>query len=48
MRCLSKAEAATILDPRGYSIRPTAPIDRLGARPPGDVAVLPDFIRALN
>ncbi len=48
MRCLSKAEAATILDPRGYSIRPTAPIDRLGARPPGDIAVLPDFIRALN
>lgn len=37
-----------ILDPRGTSIRPTAPIDRLGARPPGDIAVLPDFIRELN
>ncbi len=48
MRCLSKAEAAAILDPRGHSIRPAVPIDRLGARPPGDIAVLPDFIRELN
>ncbi len=48
MRCLSKAEAATILGPRGYSIRPPSPIDRLGARPPANIAVLPDFIRELN
>ncbi|MEJ0050808.1 MAG: hypothetical protein WDN02_06315 [Methylovirgula sp.] len=48
MRCLSKAEAAAILDPRGTSIRPPAPIDRLGARPPGDIALLPDFIRELS
>jgi hypothetical protein len=48
MRCLSKAEAATILDPHGYSIRPNGPIDRLGARPPADIAVIPDFVRALN
>jgi hypothetical protein len=48
MRCLSKAEAAAILDPRGHSIRPLPPVDRLGARPPADIAILPHFIGELN
>jgi hypothetical protein len=48
MRCLSKAEAAVILDPHGYSIRPEGAIERLGARPPPDIGRFPDFIGELN